>query len=647
MQVEQVASVPLITHDPYFSIWSKTNHLNEADTVHWSQNKQSMRGYVTIDGQTYCFMGNPEFYQVIPQVSLEITATKTSYAFENELICLYIEFLSPLLLDSPLLISRPCTYITVTVQRKTAIDVTVTIQAKKTMVGREGEDYFGIAACYKEFNYAMFGKADQSVLGQSGDKVTIDWGYLYLAAPKNAVVKYDEVEKQIFATVCMENQKPQTIIVAYDDIASINYFGDIKKAYWTTKYKTILYAIDATYNEEKDIKIACDNFDKELYEMAVKKIDENYALLCIMSYRQSISAHKLIQDNEGELIFLSKENASNGCIGTVDVSYPSVPLYLYYNVEYVKAMLRPIFKFAECDVWTYDFAPHDVGRYPYATGQVYALSNKMGFKKMKNRSTLIHLPYYTFPAISDVYEIKNQMPVEECGNMLIMTAAICQKENDPTFAIHYMKHLTSWVNYLIKYGEDPGEQLCTDDFAGHLAHNINLSAKAILGIEAYAIICRLCKEELEYRKFHEIAEKMAQSWETRARVDNHTKLSFNIKDSWSLKYNLVWDIIFKSQLFSDTLISQELEYYYEKNNTYGVPLDSRASYTKSDWILWCVAMCKNRQIKSCLVKSIADYIKETKDRLPFSDFYNTEDGTVCGFIARSVQGGIFMPWICE
>ena len=90
--------------------------------------------------------------------------------------------------------------------------------------------------------------------------------------------------------------------------------------------------------------------------------------LCVMSYRHAIAAHKLITDEDQNLIFLSKENDSNGCIGTVDVSYPSVPLFMLYNTEYVKGMLRPIFRFADCDVWTYDFAPHDVGRYPYASG---------------------------------------------------------------------------------------------------------------------------------------------------------------------------------------------------------------------------------------------------------------------------------------
>ncbi|MDY2651577.1 MULTISPECIES: glutaminase domain-containing protein [Eisenbergiella] len=56
----------------------------------------------------------------------------------------------------------------------------------------------------------------------------------------------------------------------------------------------------------------------------------DYVFLCNMSYRHVIAAHKLIMDEKGEVIFLSKENDSNGCIGTVDISYPSAPLCMIW-----------------------------------------------------------------------------------------------------------------------------------------------------------------------------------------------------------------------------------------------------------------------------------------------------------------------------
>lgn len=119
-----------------------------------------------------------------------------------------------------------------------------------------------------------------------------------------------------------------------------------------------------------------------------------------------------------------------------------------------------------------------------------------------------------YPSESNVYGLRDQMPVEECGNMLIMTAMVCRMEQNVSFALPYMETLRKWREYLIRYGADPGEQLCTDDFAGHLSHNTNLSVKAIMGIEGYAQIAALAGEKDEAKKYHKIAADMASDWES-------------------------------------------------------------------------------------------------------------------------------------
>lgn len=268
----------------------------------------------------------------------------------------------------------------------------------------------------------------------------------------------------------------------------------------------------------------------------------------------------------------------------------TVPLFLLYNTDYVKGMLRPVFRFADCPVWEYDFAPHDVGRYPYAAGQVYGLNKKHERKEFRHEKGCIFPFYYQFPAGSDVYEWKNQMPVEECGNMLIMTAVVCQLDHSPAFAKPYYEVLKQWTEYLLTYGADPGEQLCTDD---------------------------------------------------------HYRLTFENQDSWSLKYNLIWDKFFESNLFSDEVYEKETAYYIKKSNFYGVPLDSRKDYTKSDWILWCAAFAPTREERLKLIHPVAEYAQHTSSRVPFSDWYETVTGEYCHFIARSVQGGIFMPMLIK
>ena len=645
MKVTRAASIPLIMHDPYFSIWSSSDHLYDADTVHWTGKRQQIRGYLTVDKTVYCFMGDKEFHQILPQISLDVTATATTYTFENDKVRLCCRFTSPLILSDPLLVSRPCTYIDFMVEKKNADNVQLDFIVSADLVRQEKDEVAGFAGTFKQdFSYASMGRMRQQPLGSSGDHTTIDWGYVYLAGNDGSIITYDSANEAIRCQAADLNGQT-TLILAYDDLASINYFGEWRKAYWTTRYKTILEAISAAFADQKKVCKQAAEIDCEIEAKAKKIGGDEYSFLCVMSYRHAIAAHKLITDEDKNLIFLSKENDSNGCIGTVDVSYPSVPLFMLYNTEYVKGMLRPIFRFADCDVWTYDFAPHDVGRYPYAWGQVYGRSDEEN-KRFRSENQFVYPPYYMYPSGSNVYGLRDQMPVEECGNMLIMTAMVCRMEKNASFALPYMETLKTWREYLIRYGADPGEQLCTDDFAGHLSHNTNLSVKAIMGIEGYAQIAALAGEKDEAKKYHKIAADMASDWENRAKADDHYQLVFGEgeKDTWSLKYNLVWDKLWKSGLFSDEVYEKELAYYKKKANRYGTPLDSRAVYTKSDWILWCAAMDDNT---AALIQPVAAYLKETTTRVPFSDWYQTDSGRYCYFIARSVQGGIFMPMLAE
>lgn len=650
MNIKRAASIPLILHDPYLSIWSSADHLYDQDPTHWSGARQKIRGYLSVDEKTYCFLGDKEFCEVIPQRSVDVTATATEYKFENDELGFSCKFTSPLIPNDLLLTSRPCTYLDFEIDRKTAKQVTIHLlfsadivrHTKDTVIGFSGQKTCGETA----FRYGSMGRAIQQPLNQSGDfLVTIDWGYLYIACQQeNASIHFDKANEQLCISIPVDlEQTHADMIFAYDDLLSINYFGQWQKAYWTHTYPTILDAIGAAFADKTQVSRRCNALDQEVYENAMVAGGEDYAYLCNMAFRHTMAAHKLILDDDGNIIFLSKENNSNGCIGTADVSYPSAPLFLLYNPELVKGMLRPIFRFADCDVWNYDFAPHDVGRYPYAWGQVAALRPELKDQAFLRDQHCVYPPFYMYPSSGDIYESYTQMPVEECGNMLIMTAAVCLHDGNAEFARPYWHLLTKWKEYLLTYGADPGDQLCTDDFTGHLAHNVNLSAKAIMGIEAYAKIAKLMGNGEEAEKYHAIAANMATDWERRALADDHYMLAFGNAESWSLKYNLVWDKVWHTKLFSDQVYTAELSYYQKQSREFGVPLDNRATYTKSDWILWCAAMTSDIDQRKALISPVAHYLQETSTRVPFSDWFDTITGKFVYFIARSVQGGLYMP----
>lgn len=655
MKIKKAAAVPLILQDPFFSIWSDADLLYEKDTVHWCGQRQQLRGYIKVDDAVYCFLGDKRIHEAISQKWVDVTATATEYGFENEKIKLKVRFTSPLLPDSLEILSRPCAYVDFLTEKKEACRAEICFSVSSDLVSRRRERMSG-GSCQRPgkagapaFRYAYMGRALQQPLSGSGDRVTADWGYVYLAsAGEDAEPAFSREEGELTCRMPVPEEGGQCgLVLAVDDLVSVNYFGEWRKGAWTRCYGTILDAVEAALSDREAVLARAKALDREIYDGACALGGEDYARLCCFSYRQAVAAHKLILDEKGELIFLSKENDSNGCIGTVDVSYPSVPLFLLYNPELVKGMLRPVFRFASCDVWEYDYAPHDVGRYPYAWGQVYALlegKQGVGYEPWQED---VCPPLYTYPAGCGLYNPASQMPVEECGNMLIMTEAVCMAEGSGDFAEPWMDILEKWVQYLLRYGSDPGEQLCTDDFAGHLAHNTNLSVKAVMGIEAFARLLERQGRREEAAQYHDQAGEMARDWCRRADAGDHYMLAFGSPDTWSLKYNLVWDRLFGSRLFGEEVYEKELAWYEKQTAAYGIPLDSRASYTKSDWILWCAAMGEDAERLRRMVKPVADYLENSPSRVAFSDWYDTVTGEYCHFIARSVQGGIFMPLLLE
>lgn len=561
----------------------------------------------------------PVFPQAAVQKNVKITATQTKYDFTCGPIDLHIEFASPLLLNDLDLLSRPVNYISYEAAATDgqSHDVEVYFEATPEWAVNEPSQQVEVTTGKTgDVSFAKTGTTEQPVLKKKGDNVRIDWGYFYLASKASdhsSISIDDSANKKLAYTDKLAELSSQPvsgyIMLGYDDIESIQYFGQNLKAWWTKEGQVTFdnALISAATGYEKIIS-RCDSADVKMYEETLKAGGENYARLCLLAYRQSIAAHKLVKDSQGNTLFLSKENFSNGSIGTVDVTYPSAPLFLKYNPELLKGMLNPIFYFTESGRWTKPFAAHDVGTYPQANGQTYG----------------------------------GDMPVEECGNMLILTAAIADVEGNAAYAEKHWDALTTWANYLLEHGLDPENQLCTDDFAGHFAHNINLSAKAIMGIACYGKLAGMLAKKDIADKYTSEAKRMAVKWVRMADDGDHYKLTFDQPGTWSQKYNLVWDKILKLGIFPGNVMDKEIAYYLTKQNKYGLPLDNRRTYTKSDWIVWTATLTKDMATFQKFIDPVYSYVTETPDRVPMSDWYETTDAKQVGFQARSVVGGYFI-----
>ncbi len=578
---------------------------------------------------------------VAKQKSVDVLATNTYYTFECGPVELDVVFTAPMLINDYDLISTPINYISYQVRSTDGKqhDVQFYLSATPTMaVNKDDQPTLTTTATEKGVTYARTGTIEQPILAKSGDGICIDWGYFYMPAingevaigsPTENIQDYFVKSGKLPETVnnvrsfrsagnptmaYMHNFGPVTqgssfTMLGYDEIMDIEYMYRQYKGYWAHGGEVSIFdAFKRLQLEYHSIMNRCRAFDKRIYEDGMAAGGKQYAEILSASYRHVMAAHKLFEDEEGNLLWFSKENNSNGCVNTVDLTYPEAPLFLMYNPELQKAMMTSIFDYSLSGRWTKPFAAHDLGTYPLANGQRYG----------------------------------GDMPLEEAGNMITLAAMLCKLDGNTTYVDKYWDIITTWTDYLVENGQDPANQLCTDDFAGHWAHNCNLSLKAICGVAGYAEMARMKGLTDVADKYMATARKMAKTWEEMALEGDHYRLAFDRENTWSQKYNMIWDHLWQTGLFSEDVYKREISYYLTKQNKYGLPLDCRRDYTKSDWIMWTATMSPDTETFQKFISPIWTYINETESRVPISDWSDTKTGKMVGFKARSVIGGYWM-----
>ena len=650
-------AVPLVTCDPYFSIWSCHDRLTDGPTRHWTGTPQALSGLVRIDGRCHRVMGEqPKDVPALPQRSLQVHPLRTIYTFEGEGIRLDLTFTAPLLPHDLEALSRPLTYVAWTVR---AIDggthdVAVYFDAPGALAVNSLDQKVQWARVrVGDLRVLRIGTQDQRVLDRAGDNLRIDWGHLYVAAPggpgvSEAIAPQGRAQDGFRRTGtlpdadALDMPRPahhrdalafafdlgtigaepaqRHVILAYDDGFSVEYLQRRLRPYWRRHGAGAAELLLAAERDYAELSRRCTDFDEALARDLAAAGGEPYARLCALAFRQSLAAQKLCADADGAPVSFSKENFSNGCIATVDVLYPASPLMLLFNPALLAASLRPILDYARLPRWRFPFAPHDLGTYPLANGQVYG-----GGERSE----------------------QNQMPVEECGNMLLLAAALADTEGGMAFLAPYRDLLDRWADYLLDRGFDPENQLCTDDFAGHLAHNANLSVKAILALAAHARVCARAGAEQKAARYAVAAREFAGRWVQAAEDGDHYRLAFDAPGTWSQKYNLVWDRVLGLGVFPAEVARREIASYRARLGPFGLPLDNRADWAKVDWTVWTATLAESDRDFHALVDPLHAFVQASESRVPLTDWYRTTDAKQVGFQARSVVGGVFIRMLTE
>ncbi len=649
-------SVPLVTHDPLFSIWSPSDRLTDTDSVHWTGRKQALAGLIRVDGKAYRLMGTlPAAVEALPQVKLTILPTRSIYEFQNAAVHVNLTFTSPLLPDDAEVLTRPVTYLTWDVSSVDGHLHAVSLfasEADMVVVNKPGypvewgrESVPGLVAL-------KTGAAEPTLLRPSGDSTTINWGHAFLAAPQAqttaaagsaaALAKgFAETGKLSDAD---DTRQPRPanddapalalafdagqvgprpvsrhLMLALDEVYSVRFLGERERPYWSRNGAKIADLLVLAEHNYPALQSRCEAFDKRMLADMTRAGGELYARMGALAYRQALAGCGYSADARGMLMIWAKENSSNGCIATTDVFFPAAPQFLLMGSAYAKGLVAPVLVYSTSSDWKHPFAPHDIGVYPRADGQVYGVGG------------------------SDA----GMMPVEESGNMLILLLAIAKMDGNADFASRYWPQLTAWENYLEQYGKDPADQLCTDDFMGHLAHNANLSVKAILAIASYGELCRMRGDQAAADKYQTLAKEYAQHWVQVAGDGDHSRLAFDKPGTWSQKYNLVWDKLLGLNVFPPSVAAREVAYYESQLQPYGLPLDSRTHLTKSDWTVWSATMAESQADFERLVAPMYKYLGETGKRQPFADSYETDKVNSVGMHARPVIGGIFIKMLAD
>jgi Glutaminase A six helical-hairpin domain/Domain of unknown function (DUF5127)/Domain of unknown function (DUF4964) len=667
-------AVPLVVRGPYVSTWLPGTILPGTWPVFWTGRRTAMAGIARIDGICYTFAGAPGIAVEVPgkgqgrspvvrrsgrplgQSLLETTPTRSRFHLEGGGIRLIVEFLSPIMPGDLRAQSIPMSYLLITARSLDGSPHDVQIY-----MDISGEWAAGAGS-------GPITWASARVPSAGGDlqvwTVRLDrprpftehrqcaaWGTVIWAAPRTSGLTYqsghDTVVRQRFArhgrltnrndTSYSAGDRDRPVFAFATDLGrvsagsvtaplfigqarapAVRYLGHDLQPLWTTYFPTWQGMLSYFCADLTAARHRADTLDSRITADAVAAGGKAYAGLCAISLRQAYGGTELVASPDGKPWAFLKEISSDGNVSTVDVIYPASPLWLYADPAYLGLLLEPLLAYAEVGGWPERYAEHDLGSaYPNATGHDDG--------------------------------VEENMPVEESGNMLIMVAAHLkrQPETASAFASAHYRILKKWADYLVSVLPDPGYQNQTDDFAGRIAHSVNLALKGIIAVAAMGQIAAVTGNTADQARYTVLARRYISFWLARANdpTGEHLDLTYSGRGggnrTWGTLYNAYADQLLGTRLIPASIKAEQAAWYSRMVRPFGLPLQVPHNYAKTDWELFTAAWLSDYPIKNDLIQRIYNYANTTPSRVPFSDLYNTVTGEQVRFQARPVQGGIF------
>ncbi|KAI0265444.1 DUF1793-domain-containing protein [Gloeopeniophorella convolvens] len=657
-------AVPLAVRSPYLSTWlpqGAGTALNAAWPTFWTGQITGWAGYVSVDGQAYNFLGDPGGVNgalKAVQKSFTFTSTQSVFVMTAGPIDLTATFLSPVEPTDLVKQSTPFSYLALSaasndgnshsVQVYTDIsaewasgDNSLTVNWTTTtgsvlthQVQLENQSVFTENADHIQHGSVFYSTTSSpSATFQTGQDIVVRQQFVtshVLAGTQDKNFRAVSDDWPVFAFAhdlgsVTAPTNPVVFTVGLVRDPAIEYIvaggaSQSRSLYFWSQFSTVSSAISSFIGDYGNALNRANNFDG-LVQRDASKVSGNYASIVALSIRQALGATEITISktsggafNTSDVLMFMKEISSDGNVNTVDVIFPAWPAFLYLNPTLGKYLLLPLFEYQATGQYPNKWSVHDMGAsYPRA----------LGHNDGKDEA----------------------MPLEESGNMLIMTLSYTLRTGDTSLIKTYSSLLSQWTQFLVAEALIPANQISTDDFAGSLANQTNLAIKGIIGIRAMAQIANMLGDALQSQNYTIIATSYASQWENFALSSDktHLTLSYGDDSSWGLAYNLFADKLLGFNLFPASIYQTQAAWYSTHGNAFGVPLDTRHTYTKSDWQIFTAAMLASTStsVRDQLVNGVHAFASDAlaSNTEPFGDWYETSNGATEGFRARPVVGG--------